>query len=65
VTVAQFAITYLPPLQAIFGTQPVPFWDGVLIVAVGGVFFALIETEKQIRLAFRGMQAISPSASPA
>jgi magnesium-transporting ATPase (P-type) len=62
VTMAQFAITYLRPLQAIFGTQPVPFWDGVLIVAVGAVFFALIETEKQMRLAFRRMQASSPSA---
>ena len=50
---AQFAITYLPPLQAIFGTQGVPLFDGLLIVAIGVVFFALIETEKQMRLAFR------------
>lgn len=54
VTVGQFAITYLPPLQAVFGTQGVPLTDGLLIVAVGAVFFALIETEKQMRLAFRG-----------
>ncbi|MBN9889942.1 HAD-IC family P-type ATPase [Salipiger abyssi] len=53
VTAAQFAVTYLPPLQAVFGTQPVPFHDGVLIVGVGVVFFALVETEKQMRLAFR------------
>ncbi len=53
VTTAQFAITYLPPLQVIFGTEAVSFFDGVLIVAVGVVFFALIETEKQMRLAFR------------
>ena len=53
VTVAQFAITYLPPLQIVFGTQAVPFLDGVLIVLIGVVFFALIETEKQMRLAFR------------
>ncbi|MEM7775403.1 MAG: cation-transporting P-type ATPase [Pseudomonadota bacterium] len=56
VTVAQFAITYLPPLQTIFGTQPVSFLDGVLIVGVGVVFFALVETEKQMRLAFRNSQ---------
>ena len=49
---AQFAITYLPPLQAVFGTRSVPFLEGLLIVAVGAVFFALIETEKQMRLAF-------------
>ncbi len=53
VTGAQFAITYAPPLQAVFGTQAVPLRDGLLVVAVGAVFFALIETEKQMRLAFR------------
>lgn len=51
VTAAQFALTYLPPLQAVFGTQPVPLFDGLLIVAIGAIFFALIETEKQMRLA--------------
>lgn len=53
VTAAQFAVTYLPPLQTVFGTQAVPFVDGVLIVAVGAVFFAIIEVEKQLRLVFR------------
>jgi len=53
VTAAQFAVTYLPPLQVVFGTQAVPFLDGVLIVAAGVVFFAVIEVEKQLRLVFR------------
>ncbi|THV22314.1 HAD-IC family P-type ATPase [Peteryoungia ipomoeae] len=53
VTFAQFSVTYLPSLQAWFGTQPVPFVDGLLIVALGCVFFALVETEKQIRIALR------------
>jgi len=57
ITVAQFAITYLLPLQAIFATQSVPFLDGVLIVGVGVALFAMIETEKQIRLRLRAMQA--------
>jgi magnesium-transporting ATPase (P-type) len=57
VTVAQFAITYVPALQHIFGTQGVPILDGILIVVVGAVFFALVETEKQMRLAFRGANA--------
>jgi len=48
---AQFAVTYLPPLQRIFGTEAVPLTDGLMIVAVGAVFFALVETEKQMRLA--------------
>jgi hypothetical protein len=37
----------------VFGTKPVPFFDGLLIVAVGAVFFALVEMEKQMRLAIR------------
>lgn len=50
VTIAQFAITYLPPLQTIFATQSIPFVDGLIIIIIGMVFFALIETEKQLRL---------------
>jgi len=57
VTAAQFAVTYLPPLQAVFGTEDVPPFDGLLILAIGFVFFALIETEKQMRLAFRSGHA--------
>ncbi|HDR27073.1 MAG TPA: cation-transporting P-type ATPase [Rhodovulum sp.] len=60
VTAAQFAITYLPPLQMLFGTAAIPFLDGVLIVAVGVLFFALIETEKQMRLAFRRPAQAAP-----
>ncbi|MGD9592326.1 MAG: cation transporting ATPase C-terminal domain-containing protein, partial [Candidatus Berkiella sp.] len=50
ITVAQFSITYFPPLQAIFATQSIRFFDGVLIICVGVALFAIIETEKQIRL---------------
>lgn len=53
VTTAQFAITYLPPLQSIFVTVAIPFWDGVLILGVGVALFTIIEVEKQIRLAFQ------------
>jgi magnesium-transporting ATPase (P-type) len=51
VVLAQFAITYVPVLQGIFATAPVPFWDGVLIVGIGVALFALLESEKQMRLA--------------
>jgi len=54
VTAAQFSVTYLPPLQAVLGTRSVPLMDGLLIVAIGVAFFALIEIEKQIRLGLRG-----------
>jgi magnesium-transporting ATPase (P-type) len=50
VTAAQFAITYLPPLQAVFETRAVPLLDGLLIVGVGVAIFAVIEIEKQVRL---------------
>ncbi|WP_244743529.1 HAD-IC family P-type ATPase [Mesorhizobium sp. L-8-10] len=54
ITAAQFAVTYLPSLQAILGTKPVPLADGLLIVGVGAAFFAIIEIEKQIRLGLKG-----------
>jgi calcium-translocating P-type ATPase len=50
ITAVQSAVTYLPPLQAVLGTRSVPLMDGMLIVAIGAAFFALIEIEKQIRL---------------
>lgn len=53
IVLAQLAVTYLPPLQQAFGTAAVPAFDGILIVLVGAAFFAVIETEKQLRLVFR------------
>ena len=53
VTAAQFAVTYLPPLQPLLGTRSVPLFDGLLIVALGVAFFAIVEIEKQIRLTLR------------
>jgi magnesium-transporting ATPase (P-type) len=50
VTVGQSAITYVPSLQAIFATEPVPLRDGLLVVAIGIALFTIIEIEKQIRL---------------
>ena len=49
-TAAQFAVTYLPAAQKILGTQAIRLADGVLIVAIGVAFFAILETEKQLRL---------------
>jgi magnesium-transporting ATPase (P-type) len=50
VTVGQFAITYLPPLQAVFETRAVALGDGLLIVAIGVLLFTIIEIEKQLRI---------------
>lgn len=59
VTVAQFSITYLPPLQAIFATETVPFLDGLLVIGVGVALFAIIETEKQIRLRLYAIKSLN------
>jgi len=48
---AQMALTYVPFMQAAFGTSALSMLDGAIILGVGAAFFALIETEKQIRLA--------------
>jgi magnesium-transporting ATPase (P-type) len=50
VTAAQFAVTYLPFLQQIFSTTAVSLIDGLLLIGIGAVFFAIIEVEKQLRI---------------
>jgi magnesium-transporting ATPase (P-type) len=62
VTLAQFAMTYLPALQRVFATESVPFLDGLLIFAIGVTLFALIETEKQIRLRLRSTPPLQAGA---
>jgi magnesium-transporting ATPase (P-type) len=57
ITAAQFAITYLAPLQEIFDTRALALLDGMLVVAVGVALFAMIEIEKQLRLRLRAMRA--------
>ena len=53
VVIGQFLFTYLPWMQAIFGTHPVAFTDGLVIVAVGVVLLLILEIEKRIgQLAF-------------
>ena len=57
VTVAQLAITYLPPLQTIFATEAIPFLDGLLVIGIGVALFAVLETEKQIRLRLKTIKS--------
>ncbi|KTD73830.1 cation-transporting P-type ATPase [Legionella tucsonensis] len=59
ITVAQFAITYFPPLQTLFVTENIPFGDGILIVVTGALFFAVIEIEKQLRLRISAIRHVS------
>jgi magnesium-transporting ATPase (P-type) len=51
VVLAQFALTYLPFMQRIFETRPVPLLDGFAIVAVGILFLLIVEVEKLARRA--------------
>jgi magnesium-transporting ATPase (P-type) len=64
VTVAQFAVTYLPALQQVFSTEAVPLLDGLLTVGVGAAFFAIIEVEKQLRLSLSRARKTGASAEP-
>jgi calcium-translocating P-type ATPase len=62
---AQVVVTYVPLAQGTLGTASVPLADGLLIIGIGVVFFAIIEVEKQIRhsLAATGEQPLSPDVS--
>ncbi len=51
IIIAQFAFTYLPIMQTLFDTRPVAFTDGLTIVGLGSVLFAVLEIEKRVRLA--------------
>lgn len=47
---AQIAITYVPTLQKIFATESVSLVDGMIVIGIGILLFAIIEVEKQLRL---------------
>jgi len=48
VVVAQLAFTYLPFMQAVFGSSPVSFTDGLAIIAVGVALLVIVEVEKRL-----------------
>jgi magnesium-transporting ATPase (P-type) len=48
VVAAQLAFTYAPFMHALFASRPIPFLDGLLIVAVGVVVMVVMEIEKTI-----------------
>ena len=56
VVVCQFAFTYLPPMQVLFRTEAVPFWDGVVVVLVGPVMMLILEAEKAFLRRFHLMR---------
>ena len=54
VTGAQFAFTYLPWMNGVFGSRPVSLADGFAIVAVGVALLLVVETEKRVAARFFG-----------
>ncbi|MEQ8267977.1 MAG: cation-transporting P-type ATPase [Parvibaculum sp.] len=52
VIAAQFAFTYLPPLQAAFGSQALTLAEGLTIVALGAALLVVVEIEKRLAARF-------------
>ncbi|WP_372891964.1 cation-transporting P-type ATPase [Rhodosalinus sp.] len=57
VVTLQGAMTYFPPLQAVLGTQGLPPGEALVLLGVGVLFFAVVETEKRMRRALTGGRA--------
>jgi magnesium-transporting ATPase (P-type) len=52
VVAGQFALTYLPFMQAVFGTEALGPTDGLAIIGAGVALLLLLEAEKRIRRGF-------------
>jgi magnesium-transporting ATPase (P-type) len=48
VIVGQLAFTYLPVMQALFGSRPLTIAEGALILAIGVASFVVLEVEKHL-----------------
>jgi len=48
VVTAQLAFTYIPSMQALFGTEPIAPLDGSLIVGIGVALLIAVEIEKRV-----------------
>jgi magnesium-transporting ATPase (P-type) len=48
VVVAQLAFTYAPTMQRWFASAPVPFVDGLVIIAAGVALMLVLEAEKAL-----------------
>ncbi|HUG72269.1 MAG TPA: cation transporting ATPase C-terminal domain-containing protein, partial [Steroidobacteraceae bacterium] len=48
VVAAQLAFTYLPWMQMLFDTRPVPVFEGSVIILVGAAMLVLLEVEKWV-----------------
>src|SRR5690606_21256311 len=46
VVIAQLAFTYLPVMHLLFGSRPVPLFEGTVILLVGAAVMLVLEVEK-------------------
>jgi len=63
VVVLQLMFTYLPPLQHIFDTEPVPLYVWPWLLGGGLLFFFVVEAEKMVIRFKRRWTPPSPAAS--
>ena len=49
VAALQLAFTYVPFMNELFATRPVPLGPGVMIILVGVVLFFILELEKRVQ----------------
>jgi magnesium-transporting ATPase (P-type) len=61
VSALQLAFTYLPFMNELFDTRPVPFGPGLTILAVGVALFFILELEKRVQRQYGGFIARSLS----
>ena len=57
VVVLQLGFTYLPFMQAVFGTAPVAWLDGLVVVGVGVATLLAVEIEKRVGAAIAAARA--------
>ena len=57
ITLAQFAVTYIPFMNRVFGTHPVTLHEGLMLVGAGILFLLVLELEKRVRSAWFGSRA--------
>ena len=62
VVLAQLAFTYLPFMNAIFGTAPVGLAGGALVLATGAALLVLVEAEKAIAARLKTRSLARPGA---
>ena len=58
VVAAQLAFTYLPWMQAVFGTESIALADGAVIIGIGAALLVVVEIEKRLVSAHWGRSSV-------